>query len=58
MNADEKVDLLYEGKSKKFTTTKDPDVLIVDCKDDATAFNGLKKGTYRRQGAPISNHAY
>ena len=40
-----KVDLLYEGKAKKVYTTEDPDVLIVDYKDDATAFNGLKKGT-------------
>ena len=38
-----KLDLLYEGKAKKVYTTDDPDVLIVDNKDDATAFNGLKK---------------
>ena len=41
----EKKELLYEGKAKKVYTTEDPDVLIVDYKDDATAFNGLKKGT-------------
>ena len=39
----EKKELLYEGKAKKVYTTEDPDVLIVDYKDDATAFNGLKK---------------
>ena len=33
-----KLDLLYEGKAKKVFTTGDPDVLIVDYKDDATAF--------------------
>ena len=37
----EKKELLYEGKAKKVYTTEDPDVLIVDYKDDATAFNGL-----------------
>ena len=36
---------LYEGKAKKVYLTDDPDVLIVDYKDDATAFNGEKKGT-------------
>ena len=41
----EKKELLYEGKAKKVYTTEDPDVLIVDYKDDATAFNGLKKFT-------------
>ena len=39
-----KCEMLYEGKAKKVYTTEDPDVLIVDYKDDATAFNGLKKG--------------
>lgn len=47
----EKLNLLYEGKAKKVYTTKDPDVLIVDYKDDATAFNGLKKGTIVGKGA-------
>ena len=46
-----KLDLLYEGKAKKVYTTEDPDVLIVDYKDDATAFNGLKKGTIVGKGA-------
>lgn len=39
----EKKEMLYEGKAKKVYTTEDPDVLIVSYKDDATAFNGLKK---------------
>lgn len=46
----EKKELLYEGKAKKVYTTEDPDVLIVDYKDDATAFNGLKKGTIVGKG--------
>ncbi len=46
----EKRELLYEGKAKKVYTTEDPDVLIVDYKDDATAFNGLKKGTIMGKG--------
>lgn len=45
-----KLDLLYEGKAKKVYNTNDPDVLIVDYKDDATAFNGLKKGTIMGKG--------
>ncbi len=45
-----KLDLLYEGKAKKVYSTEDPDVLIVDYKDDATAFNGLKKGTIVGKG--------
>lgn len=47
----EKLELLYEGKAKKVFKTEDPDVLIVDYKDDATAFNGLKKGTISGKGA-------
>ena len=42
---------LYEGKAKKVYLTDDPDVLIVDYKDDATAFNGEKKGTIVGKGA-------
>ena len=42
---------LYEGKAKKVYLTEDPDVLIVDYKDDATAFNGEKKGTIVGKGA-------
>jgi len=47
----EKKELLYEGKAKKVFATEDPDVLIVSYKDDATAFNGLKKGTISGKGA-------
>ena len=39
----EKKEMIYEGKAKKVFLTEDPDVVIVDYKDDATAFNGLKK---------------
>ena len=41
----EKKEQLYEGKAKKVFATEDPQLLIVQYKDDATAFNGLKKGT-------------
>ena len=41
---------LYEGKAKKVFATEDPELLIVDYKDDATAFNGLKKGTIQGKG--------
>ena len=41
---------LYEGKAKKVWATDDPDVVLVDYKDDATAFNGLKKGTITGKG--------
>lgn len=47
----EKCEQLYEGKAKKVFLTEDPDVLIVSYKDDATAFNGLKKGTIAGKGA-------
>lgn len=47
----EKREQLYEGKAKKVFLTDDPDVLIVDYKDDATAFNGEKKGTIVGKGA-------
>ena len=45
-----KLDMLYEGKAKKVFKTDVEDVLIVDYKDDATAFNGEKKGTITGQG--------
>ena len=45
-----KLGQLYEGKAKKVFATDDPDVVIVDYKDDATAFNGLKKGTIAGKG--------
>lgn len=46
----DKLEQLYEGKAKKVFKTEDPDVLIVDYKDDATAFNGEKKGTIVGKG--------
>ena len=46
----EKLNQLYEGKAKKVFETNDPELLIVDYKDDATAFNGLKKGTIESKG--------
>ena len=46
----EKKELLYEGKAKKVYTTEDPNLYIVDYKDDATAFNGKKKGTIAGKG--------
>ena len=45
-----KLEQLYEGKAKKVWATENPDVVIVDYKDDATAFNGLKKGTIVGKG--------
>lgn len=47
----EKKEMLYEGKAKRVHATDDPEVLLVDYKDDATAFNGLKKGTISGKGA-------
>lgn len=46
----EKLQMIYEGKAKKVYATDAEDVLIVDYKDDATAFNGLKKGTIVGKG--------
>ena len=46
----EKKEQLYEGKAKKVFATDDPELLIVAYKDDATAFNGLKKGTISGKG--------
>ncbi len=45
-----KTEQLYEGKAKKVFATNDPDLVIVDYKDDATAFNGEKKGTIVGKG--------
>ena len=45
-----KKEQLYEGKAKKVFATDDPELLIVSYKDDATAFNGLKKGTIIGKG--------
>lgn len=47
----EKKEMLYEGKAKRVYATEDPEILLVDYKDDATAFNGLKKGTIVGKGA-------
>ena len=46
----EKKGQLYEGKAKKVWATDNDDVVLVDYKDDATAFNGLKKGTIVGKG--------
>ncbi len=45
-----KMNQLYEGKAKRVYETEDPNLLIVSYKDDATAFNGLKKGTIAGKG--------
>ena len=47
----EKKEMLYEGKAKRVYATDQPEVLLVSYKDDATAFNGLKKGTIAGKGA-------
>ena len=41
---------LYEGKAKKIFETDEPEILLVSYKDDATAFNGIKKGTILGKG--------
>ena len=46
-----KLEQLYEGKAKKVFATEDPNVVIVSYKDDATAFDGAKKGTILGKGA-------
>ena len=46
----QKKEQLYEGKAKKVFATENPDYVIVSYKDDATAFNGLKKGTITGKG--------
>ncbi len=45
-----KKEQLYEGKAKKVFATEDPELLIVSYKDDATAFNGVKRGTIQGKG--------
>lgn len=45
-----KLDLLYVGKAKKVYATEDPNLCIFEYKDDATAFNGLKKGSFEGKG--------
>ena len=57
----QKTEQLYEGKAKKVFRTDDPEYVIVDYKDDATAFNGLKKGTIVGKGVvnnKVSNHMF
>ncbi|MDR0302999.1 MAG: phosphoribosylaminoimidazolesuccinocarboxamide synthase [Treponema sp.] len=54
-----KLEQLYEGKAKKVFATDDKELLIVDYKDDATAFNGEKKGTIVGKGVinnRVTNH--
>ncbi|NLT13698.1 MAG: phosphoribosylaminoimidazolesuccinocarboxamide synthase [Clostridiales bacterium] len=54
-----KLELVYEGKAKKVYKTDDPDLLIVDYKDDATAFNGEKRGIISGKGSVnnrMTNH--
>ena len=46
----EKKELMYEGKAKKVYSTEDPAYCVVSYKDDATAFNGEKKGTIVGKG--------
>ncbi len=45
-----KNELLYEGKAKKVWTTDDPTQVVVEFKDDATAFDGKKKGVIEQKG--------
>lgn len=45
-----KLDMLYEGKAKKVFKTENPNIYIIEYKDDATAFNALKKGTIQGKG--------
>jgi phosphoribosylaminoimidazole-succinocarboxamide synthase len=51
----QKLEQRYEGKAKKVFATSDPDLYIVEYKDDATAFNALKRGTIQDKG--IVNNA-
>lgn len=50
MTKAEKLQQMYEGKAKKVFATSDPDIVLVSYKDDATAFNGLKKGQIAGKG--------
>lgn len=55
----QKTEQLYEGKAKRVYSTNNPDCVIVDYKDDATAFNGEKKGTINNKGIinnRVTNH--
>ena len=46
----EKLEQIYEGKAKKVYRTDDPELYVVEYKDDATAFNGVKRGTIAGKG--------
>lgn len=55
----EKGKMIYEGKAKRVYDTDEKDIYIVDYKDDATAFNGEKKGTISGKGVinnRVTNH--
>ena len=45
-----KLELIYEGKAKKISAHEDPDKVIIEFKDDATAFNALKKAKFEGKG--------
>lgn len=45
------LEMMYEGKAKQVFATDDPTLAVIHYKDDATAFNGLKKGTISGKGA-------
>lgn len=49
-NVMEKLEMLYEGKAKQIFATSDKDVIIMHYKDDATAFNGIKKAQISEKG--------
>ena len=56
-----KLEQIYEGKAKKVFATDNPDCVIVSYKDDATAFNGQKRGTIVGKGVvnnKVSNHFF
>jgi phosphoribosylaminoimidazole-succinocarboxamide synthase len=56
-----KMEQMYEGKAKKVFLTDNPEYVIVEYKDDATAFNGLKKGSISGKGVVnnrVSNHLF
>ncbi len=55
------LEMMYEGKAKQVFATDDPTLAIIHYKDDATAFNGLKKGTIVGKGVInnlVSNHLF
>ena len=50
MTVPERKQLLYEGKAKRLYVTNEPGLLLVEFKDDATAFNAQKRGTIEGKG--------